>query len=110
MFLRKGVLKICNKFTGEHLCQNFIETTNKFAGYFQNTFFLGTPLCGCFCFVEYIINELGILTNISTFVLTFVDVMFTSVLANGSSEIFGVLQEKFSLRIVYKKAAVQSVL
>ena len=36
--------------------------------------------------------------------------MFTSVLANGSSEIFGVLQEKFSLRIVYKKAAVQSVL
>ena len=25
MFLRKGVLKICSKFTGEHPCQSAIE-------------------------------------------------------------------------------------
>ena len=53
MFLRKGVLKICSKVTGEHPCGsaisikllcNFIEIglrhgcSFKFAAYFQNTF------------------------------------------------------------------------
>ena len=33
VFLRKGVLKICNKFTGE----NPIPKGEKFAAYFQNT-------------------------------------------------------------------------
>ena len=27
VFLKKGVLKICSKFTGEHPCRNFIEIT-----------------------------------------------------------------------------------
>ena len=51
-FLRKGVLKICSKFTGEHLCRSAILTkllqlygnhlsiwvfSFKFASYFQNT-------------------------------------------------------------------------
>ena len=55
VFLGKGVLKICNKFTGEHpwqsvisikLQSNFFEITLawdfscKFAGYFQNTFLI----------------------------------------------------------------------
>ena len=46
VFLRKGVLKICSKFTGEHLCRSgiSIDCTSawvfscKFATYFQNTF------------------------------------------------------------------------
>ena len=48
VFLRKGVLKICSKFTGEHPCQSVISIklhssacvfSCKFAAYFQNTFF-----------------------------------------------------------------------
>ena len=44
MFLRKGVLKTCNKFTGEHPCQSTISIklpwvfSCKFVAYFQNTF------------------------------------------------------------------------
>ena len=45
VFLRKGVLKICHKFTGEHPCkQLYWNRTSawvfscKFAAYFQNTF------------------------------------------------------------------------
>ena len=37
VLLRKGVLKICNKFTGEHPCYIFSEHL-----------FLRTPLEGCF--------------------------------------------------------------
>ena len=40
MFLGKGVLKICSKFTGEHLCRNHNLAwvfSCKFAAYFQNT-------------------------------------------------------------------------
>ena len=65
VFLGKGVLKICNKSTGEHLCRsvisvklqsNFTEITIqhgcfscKFAAHFQNIFsFFRTPLDGCF--------------------------------------------------------------
>ena len=36
VFLGKGVLKICSKFTGEHPCRSMISC--KFARYFQNTF------------------------------------------------------------------------
>ena len=44
VFLEKGVLKICSKFTGEHPCRSAISTklqsNCKFpAAYFQNTFF-----------------------------------------------------------------------
>ena len=48
VFLGKGVLKICSKFTGEHPCQSAISIkllstlawvfSRKFAVYFQNTF------------------------------------------------------------------------
>ena len=37
VFLGKGVLKICSKFTGEHPCRSAISVC-KFAAYFQNTF------------------------------------------------------------------------
>ena len=44
VFLGKGVLKICSKFTGEHPCQSAISIVNlycncKFAAYFQSIFF-----------------------------------------------------------------------
>ena len=49
VFLGKGILKICSKFTGEHSCRSLISTkllkhtltrvlSCKFAAYFQNTF------------------------------------------------------------------------
>ena len=56
VFLRKGVLKICNKYTGEHPCRSVISIkllcsfneipprhgcnppSSKFTAYFQNTF------------------------------------------------------------------------
>ena len=40
VFLGKGVLKICSKFTGEHPCQSAMAWvfSCKFAAYFQNTF------------------------------------------------------------------------
>ena len=51
VFLRKGVLKICSKFTGEHACRSVISIkllitlqhrasvfSCKFPAYFQNTF------------------------------------------------------------------------
>ena len=41
VFLGKGVLRICNKFTGEHPCRNNTSAwmfSCKFAAYFQNTF------------------------------------------------------------------------
>ena len=45
VFLEKGVLKICSKFTGEHPCRSVKCTSAwvfscKFAAYFQNIFFL----------------------------------------------------------------------
>ena len=64
LLLWKGVLKICSKFTGEHPYRNAISIkllcnfnwnhtlawvfSCKFAVYFQHTFFLRTPLNGCF--------------------------------------------------------------
>ena len=50
VFLRKGVLKLCCRFTGEHPCINGVSAWMffcKFAAYFQNTF-LRTPMEGCF--------------------------------------------------------------
>ena len=44
-FLGKGVLEIYGKFTGEHSCRS---SSSKFDVYFQETFFLRTPLDGCF--------------------------------------------------------------
>ena len=55
VFLRKGVLEICSKFTGEHPCQsviliklqnNFIDHTLAwmFSCIFSEHLFLGTPL------------------------------------------------------------------
>ena len=46
VFLKKGVLKICSKFTGEHPCRNAISINRtlawvfscKFAAYLQKTF------------------------------------------------------------------------
>ena len=49
VFLEKGVLKICGKFTGSHTCRSVISLkllnhtstwvfSCKFAAYFQNTF------------------------------------------------------------------------
>ena len=64
VFLGKGVLRICSKFTGEHQCQsvisiklrsNFIEITLRdgFSPvnllHIFRTFFLRTPVDGCFC-------------------------------------------------------------
>ena len=54
-FLRKGVLKICSKFTEDHSCRSAISRnrtsawvfSSKFAAYFQSIF-LRTPLDGCF--------------------------------------------------------------
>ena len=59
VFLEKGVLKICSKFTGEHPCRSaisiIIEITLRH-GFspvnlmiFSEHLFLGTPLDGCFC-------------------------------------------------------------
>ena len=63
-FLRKGVLKICSKFTGEHPCRSAIsiKLQSSFSeialrhgcspANLQHIFrtpFLGTPLGGCFC-------------------------------------------------------------
>ena len=63
LFLRKGVLKICHKFTGEHRClsaisiklqSNFIEITLRHECspvnllHIFRTLFLKTPLEGCF--------------------------------------------------------------
>ena len=63
LFLRKGVLKICHKFTGEHPClsaisiklqSNFIEITLRHECspvnllHIFRTLFLKTPLEGCF--------------------------------------------------------------
>ena len=63
LFLRKGVLKICTKFTGEHPCRsaisikllwNFIEITLRHACspanwcIFSEHFFLRTTLDSCF--------------------------------------------------------------
>ena len=64
VFLRKGVLKICSKFTAEHPCQsaisikllcNFIETVLwhgcspvNLLHIFRTHIFLRTPVDGCF--------------------------------------------------------------
>ena len=63
VFLGKGVLKICSKFTGEHPCRsaisikllsNFIEITLRHGRspvillHIFRTLFLWTPLAGCF--------------------------------------------------------------
>ena len=65
MFLRKGVLKICSKFTGEHPCRsaisiklqsNFIKIALRHGRspvnllHILRTLFLGKPLGGCFWF------------------------------------------------------------
>ena len=70
MYLRIGVLKICSKFTGEHTCRspisinlqsNLIETALRHecspvnCCIFSEHLFLGTPLCGCFCYLWLII-------------------------------------------------------
>ena len=58
VFLGKGVLKICSKFTGEHPCRSLISIklqSNwawvfllKSCCIFSEHLFLGTPLEGCF--------------------------------------------------------------
>ena len=58
--LRKGVLKVCSEFTGEHPCQsaisiklicNFMEITLRHGC--SPVFFLRTPLGGRFCWRHY---------------------------------------------------------
>ena len=62
VFLRKGVLKICRKFTEEHPCRSVFSIkmeskfgmgfSNKFAAYFSEHLFLRIPLDGCFRLLE----------------------------------------------------------
>ena len=59
MFLGKGVLKICSKFTGEHPCRSAISiklqsnfgmgVLLQISCIFSEHLFLRTPLMGCFC-------------------------------------------------------------
>ena len=60
VFLRKGVLKICSKFTGEHPCRSAISGSYpkshfgmgvllKICCIFSEHLFFRTPLSGCFC-------------------------------------------------------------
>ena len=82
VFLRKGVLKICSKFIGEHPCRSatsiklqqlYLTRTSawvfscKFAAYFQNTFSLGIPLGDCFCNVCILQYLVASSTLISSF-------------------------------------------
>ena len=57
VFLGKGVLKVCNNFTGEHQCRNAIPleiafrhgcSTVNLLHIFRKNLFLRTPLEGCF--------------------------------------------------------------
>ena len=48
VLLGKGVLKICSKFTGEHLCRSVISIK------WQSNLFLRTPLEGCFCLFRFL--------------------------------------------------------
>ena len=58
VFLGKGVLKICRKFTGEHPCRSVISIkllctsawmfSCKFAAHFQEHLFTGAPVENCF--------------------------------------------------------------
>ena len=50
-FLRKGVLKICSKFTGQHPCRSAISI--KLLSMFSENLFLRTALDGCFCILEF---------------------------------------------------------
>ena len=67
VFLRKGCLKICSKFTGEHPCQILISVTLQRSFieitlwrrcspvnllHIFRTPFLGTSISGCFCINE----------------------------------------------------------
>ena len=52
VFFRKGVLQICSKFTGEHLCRSVISAlvfSCKSYCIFVEHLFWRTPLEGCFC-------------------------------------------------------------
>ena len=49
MFIGKGVLKICSKFTGEHPCRSLISIKLFCRTLFSEHFYLRTPLGGCFC-------------------------------------------------------------
>ena len=75
VFLQKGVLEICNKFTGEYPCwslisiqllSNFIEITlchgcssvnslHIFRTSLKEHAFLRTSLCGCFCIMSKLV-------------------------------------------------------
>ena len=60
VFLGKGVLKICSKFTGEHPCKSVISI--KLLCYiFSDHLFIRTLMEGCL--YEYIIFILNILNN-----------------------------------------------
>ena len=58
VFLGKGILKICSKFTGEHPCRSVVSIkllytltwmfSCKFAAYFRRPF-IRTPMESCFC-------------------------------------------------------------
>ena len=68
VFLRKGVLKICSKFTGEHPCRSaisisFIEIALRHGcspatllHIFRTPFPRRTPLSGCFWIKETLLN------------------------------------------------------
>ena len=54
VFLRRRVLKICSKFTGEHPCRSWNRTSAwVFPCIFSEHFFLRTPLEGCFSIRHY---------------------------------------------------------
>ena len=78
MFLGKGVLKICSKFTGEHPCRkvisitllcNFIEITLRHGCspvnllHIFTNLFVRTPLGGCFCWWKVTHDVQGILVE-----------------------------------------------
>ena len=53
VFFRKGVLKICSKFTGEHPCRSVISLNRISARAFSEHLFLRTPLEGCFWILHF---------------------------------------------------------
>ena len=72
MFIRKGVIKIYSKFTGEHSCRSVISQlywnhtsvwvfSCKFAAYFQNTFTKNTSEWLLLSFVSKCLKEIYII-------------------------------------------------
>ena len=61
VFLGKGVLKICSKFTGEQPCQS--ATSIKLLCFVccSEHLFLRTPLDGCFCCGKLVLRGVGLI-------------------------------------------------